>query len=378
MIIVSALVALIVATGVIVCADDNSTSANPSMSINSIDVSGISVIEQPTKDYDIVIFGTTIPESVVSTISLPTANMVSLAQYDSNKPILSIMCESWLVKDDVDSIKLAKDMLSNGSAVAVLNSSFDWKQLDVSMSIPMGQANVVAVFPTTSGTSSFSCICDSDEDAMNRLMKWADSTIRDDNLSVMSSKNYDADFESIHDYQSSGYGWTSVRTIYYKLTDNSDEYDYYLGEYNVSMEPDSGSFVSGLDVQSSMDNGIMLRHGPTTTQGTSTAGVDLTYSAGASGLSVGVGASWTYSVQDIIVYDHTSVRNNILDIDHDVAESKAVGKTTCTVEPGKLVRVSASDSYHSVDTYKSQFCHQYFGMYSAYNDTSASYEIIFR
>ena len=175
---VSALVALIVATGVMVCADDNSTFANPSMSINSIDVSGISVIEQPTKDYDIVIFGTTLPESVVSTISLSTTNMVSLAQYDSNKPILSIICESWLVKDDVDSIKLAKDALSNGSAVAVLNSSFDWKQLDISMSIPIGQANVVAVFPTPSGTSSFSCICDSDEDAMNRLMKWADSTIK--------------------------------------------------------------------------------------------------------------------------------------------------------------------------------------------------------
>ena len=97
---------------------------------------------------------------------------------------------------------------------------------------------------------------------MNRLIRRADSILQSEpSASVESNREYDADYESIHDFNSSGYGWTSIRTLYYKLIDDSSTYDYYLGEYVVSMEPDSGSFNSGLDVESSMTDGKMLKHG---------------------------------------------------------------------------------------------------------------------
>lgn len=96
-----------------------------------------------------------------------------------------------------------------------------------------------------------------------------------------------------------------------------------------------------------------------------------------SGPSTSIGMSWSYSISDIEVYNRTSVHNNVLDIDHDINESKNVGKTTCTVEPGKLVRVDEGAGYHSTDTYKAQFCHKYFGIYGAHNDTASSYVINF-
>lgn len=78
-----------------------------------------------------------------------------------------------------------------------------------------------------------------------------------------------------------------------------------------------------------------------------------------------------------VVKNYTSVVDNILDIDHDIDESTNVGKTTCVVEPGKLIRIDQSSDYVGVDTYKAQFCHKGIIGFKDYNDNEQSYDVVF-
>ena len=167
------------------------------------------------------------------------------------------------------------------------------------------------------------------------------------------------------------------RSFYYKLTKNDDRYDYYLGEYSAAIQPQSGSYGSGLDVKSTMNGGTMLKHGPYTTPGTTSKSVDLTYTIGLDGASYSIGSSWSYTMSDLVVKNYTSVVDNILDIDHDIDESTNVGKTTCVVEPGKLIRINQSSDYAGVDTYKAQFCHKGIIGFKDYNDNEQSYAVVF-
>ena len=68
----------------------------------------------------------------------------------------------------------------------------------------------------------------------------------------------------------------------------------------------------------------------------------------------------------------------MLDIRHNIDESKNVGSSTYFVEPGKLIRVDEGEAYVGVDTYKSQFCHKKILVgFCGYNDVSMSYAISF-
>ena len=66
------------------------------------------------------------------------------------------------------------------------------------------------------------------------------------------------------------------------------------------------------------------------------------------------------------MYNYSSITTKKLDIRHNVAETKPVGTTTFFAEPGKIVKLTAGNTYTSTDTYKSQFCHKILGCYVQY------------
>ena len=175
------------------------------------ELQSVYVTSQPDKSYDVVVFGTSSQCVAVESSIAGFVQNQPIVSYSSNKPILGLIYEGWIKENPVDAPNIIKKLVDEKSAVAVVNAPFDWGSLGISMSYPHS-ANVVSVVKTNTGTSSYSCICDSDEEAMSRLMAWSDSIFAS-SVEPMSSQNpYDAVYESIHDYESRGYGWTSIRS----------------------------------------------------------------------------------------------------------------------------------------------------------------------
>lgn len=74
----------------------------------------------------------------------------------------------------------------------------------------------------------------------------------------------------------------------------------------------------------------LLAYGPTTTTGSTSFGVELS--------SSGVGASWGYSVSDVVAYDRSTPSQNLAAWEHNINTTTASGRNTVTVSPGILIR----------------------------------------
>lgn len=350
-----------------------------SESIESVYSEEVNAIFIPSKSFDVIILGEGTSSSGIQSEILGMQDAVLMDPGASVKQKLVVITDDWVLKEGVQAESTINRLIDTGSVVSLINTNIDWSKLTFPISYP-DQATAYAMKKTPTGIACYSVICDSDSDATARLMNWSESS---DSVqeSYAAASNYELPegelLFSEHEYQSSGYGWTSVRTIYCKLSENDSEYDYYSAHYHATMEPDSGSFNSGLDFKSVMNGGMMLKHGPGTSQGVTTVGTDISYSVGTDGISFTRGMSWEYSIPDVVVMNYTSVVNNILDIRHDVNEEKLVGSTSFFAEPGKLVKIPSSQSYSGTDTYKSQFCHKTLGVFCAYNDVSKDYNVQF-
>lgn len=130
----------------------------------------IFLLSQPEKPYDIIVFGSESQCSAMGTVSEPVG-LQSLEQYGGDRPFLAVMNKEWV---DSGTAELVREIFDMNSAVAVVGSSFDWSSAGISMTYPLS-ANVVSVVKTDLGTSSFSCICSLDNEAMSRLISWSDS-----------------------------------------------------------------------------------------------------------------------------------------------------------------------------------------------------------
>ncbi len=341
---------------------DNST-------LDQVSISSVSGIEitNTSKPYNIIVLGDlNSATSIKNAISSKPA--MALNQNISSKTNLVFMTENWsqqnqnIVTDTIDSV------VKSGFTIAILDKDIDWDSLDVS-TIREKNAVITCVRTTENGYSFYNVTCEDQDVAIQKTLDWMDSEVNSV-ASDIPRGEIGSEYLSKSDFESVTYGWTSVRTTYYKLVDTNTTRDYYAGHYFVSMQPNEGSYNSGLDVKSD-SNGNILQYGPHTTSDESTYSVNLEVNSGLLGTTFTAGASWSYTLPDIVVRDYTSVVNSILDVRHDISEDKMVGYTTCTVEPGQLVYVEEGEGYYSTDTYKVQYCHHHgiFG-YWQYDDRS--------
>ena len=328
-------------------------------------------------EYDACIVGVTEDVDAASKLFIEATDATKSDTTTTGKPVMYLMVDGY-DRCSSDLTSYFSKIINDKDVLAFFNTYVDWSQIEFPKSYP-ASATAYAIRLTDFGTSCFSTVVGNLDEAMDDLATWADSRSEENELlySVASSTDYDEIYLSSHEYDSSGYGCTSVRTIYTMLSDSGTGLDYYAASYFVTLESNDSSYNSGLDVKSEMSEGTMWRYGPTATSGTSTAGVNVSASVGSSGVSYTVGSSWSYSIPDVVVSDYSRPSVNTLDIRHDINESANVGRGSYSVEPGKLVTVENGQGYNGVDTYKSQFCKHYWFGFGAFNDVSVSYSINF-
>lgn len=154
------------------------------------------------------------------------------------------------------------------------------------------------------------------------------------------------------------YGWLNITTCYFPLVEDNARYNYYYTRYDMQSVPDSNRYTADLNVKATLgDTCTILDYAPTTTEGQTTIGVDL--SLNSDGV-IGAGLSWSYSSNDVKVRDESNVATNLFYIKHDINEYAAVGSNTYKAQPGKIVRVDCQSfamtgSYASVDEYEIVF-----------------------
>ncbi len=323
--------------------------------------------------FDVFIVG--YEESVDDVYDLVIQNTSFNKSADKTEKTLFVFTEGY--SNYIGLEKTISDAVQNADLISFAFTDVDWNLITYPNSHP-DESDIFALFVDDFGSSSFSRVGFERSYSIGELLSWACDPL----ISFGGSRDIPASVESTyysnHDYNSSGYGTTSVRTVYIKYSETDTDYDYYSGHYFVSMQSNSSSYNSGLDVKSAMSYGTMMRYGPTATSGQTTVGVNTSLSVGLSGIDYVFGSSWSYSISDVIVMDYTLVVNNTLDIRHNVNEAANVGTGTYSVEPGKLIIVDDGDGYTSIDTYKTQFCKKdFFGNYSAYNDVSVNYYVSF-
>lgn len=333
---------------------------------------------QTEKNYDVVILGSDSSAAFLVNSFGTTPSTVVSQSIDQSKQQLVIMTDDW-VSHNADSSDVFNNILEQGNIVSLFNTSIEWSNIAYPISYPVETPVAYAMVVISGISYCFSELDCSVDEALESLITWTDSKSAENHDILMDAgEHLGTGVETNDTYKSKGYGKTTIRSVCYKLEDYSDEYDYYHAKYYAEMVPNDKSRNSGLDIKSEMSNGMMMTHGPGTTSGTLTATVNTSISIGTDGGSFTIGESWSYAIPDVVVMDRTDTELNILDVRHEVDESRNVGKTTFFAQPGKLIKIDSSETYHSTDTYKTQFCHKSFNnSYNAYNNVSKSYVVQF-
>lgn len=125
----------------------------------------------------------------------------------------------------------------------------------------------------------------------------------------------------------------NVNTDYFALNEDNHQYNYFYTHYCIQSVPDDGCSTADLNVYTKLGEECrILDYAPTTSSGTSTAGVDLGVSSDG---VISANISWSYSVSDVEVIDRSNFGTNEFRINHDLNEDSNVGSNTFMAEPGK-------------------------------------------
>lgn len=147
------------------------------------------------------------------------------------------------------------------------------------------------------------------------------------------------------------YGKLNVISEYYQLiNDGSSNYNWYVGRlrlesvagysaYGSDWKTDEMTIRADVDADPWQPDNVLIDRDPTTTSGTTTAGVSVGVVMGESGAMVTASVSWSYSVSDVQVIDEGDFSQQLARWRHNVDPDKNVGKYTYIAEPGLCVRV---------------------------------------
>lgn len=241
--------------------------------------------------------------------------------------------------------------------------------------------------PITGSQYCMSVVCDDMDEALLRAYNWADNMISENSTSSSNGDETNASwsrygcetFYQCINKDNKDFGWANIRTHYYKLSDVSDNYEYYYTHFKLDIIPNENRLTGNhpiaiadstirSDVKADPTYGKyqeMMCYDPMGDSGITNSSAKINLSFGASfkpgtqpGVSGSVGISWSYSVSDIVVHDKSLIGEK-LEIWHDINENAAVGKTTCVIEPGHVVRCKNIDGgdgkYHATDKYEIVF-----------------------
>lgn len=159
------------------------------------------------------------------------------------------------------------------------------------------------------------------------------SGINESSILSSQSNNYEwgSEYESSYDGYLDNFGWMNIRTLYFTLEEDNEDYNYYQAHYFIQGVPNNKRAIADIYLDNTLqhDNAEIRRYGPTTSGGTTTVGIDLSVAID----GVSVGTNWSYAVADVVIKDHSNLATNTLDIWHDVNEREDVGMNTYYVEP---------------------------------------------
>jgi hypothetical protein len=147
----------------------------------------------------------------------------------------------------------------------------------------------------------------------------------------------------------SPYGKINVWTHYDQvLNDGNGSYDFWNIAFQLQSVPGSIAFGSAwhtadmwnsVDVNAKNSRFFLVTYSPTSTQGTSTVGVNVGFTSSVTGPSATIGASWSYAISDVVVHDQSDFGNGVVSWWHDVNENATVGNSTYLIQPGASIRV---------------------------------------
>ena len=212
--------------------------------------------------------------------------------------------------------------------------------------------------PNSNVVSCYGVECDDMDVSYQKMGQWIEDIETNSILDDEGIPNYSKAVVSEHDKQCGGRGWMNIQTVYYLLEQNVDDYDYWVAKYYIESVPTSGNHTTKLKVETDFSNsdkidGHLLRHGPNTTSGSSSASVGLSFDPLPS-FSIG----WEYSTTDVNVINNSNIATDYFSITHTIDRDSSASTNTFFCEPGALMKCKIGDheySYYNIDIYSVTF-----------------------
>ncbi len=212
--------------------------------------------------------------------------------------------------------------------------------------------------PNSNVVSCYGVESENTDTSYQKMAQWVEDIETNSVLDDEGIPDYSKAVVSDYNKQCGNRGWMNIQTVYYLLEQNVDDYDYWVAKYYIESVPTSGNHTTKIKVETNFDNsdkteGHLLRHGPNTTSGSSSASVGLSFDPLPS-FSIG----WEYSTTDVNVLNNSNIATNYFSITHTIDRDSNASTNTFFCEPGALMKCKFGDheySYYNIDSYSVTF-----------------------
>ncbi|OPY26869.1 MAG: hypothetical protein A4E31_01351 [Methanomassiliicoccales archaeon PtaU1.Bin030] len=160
-------------------------------------------------------------------------------------------------------------------------------------------------------------------------------------------------------------GWINLVNAHYELNnDQTTTYDFWMSDFYLETVPKwdpnrystSDSVIRGNVAYSGQQN---VRYDfDQSSQGQSTTSIELGFSyLSDGGMTIGINAAWSYTVQDVVLVNNCNMGARIYDWWHNLDESKLVAHSTYCANPGMVTRISSGATFYINENRAVTFCH---------------------
>lgn len=317
-------------------------------------------------DVPVVVLGNDYDQSLEQTVQNDVLHVDNVSSITERSLVL--VDTNWFVNNS-NSNEEIRDLIDYGSIVTTLSSYVFTNENSVLPVRAFSQdADFYAMYYDYSNGRyvCYSSSSSSADTSIVRAMNWIDQRLNSETgpvelkpprIQSTEISDWGDELEYFSDKALDNYGWMNVRTIYFQLQENNPDSNYYQAHYLLQGVPNNKRAIADMYNSNTLqnENAHLIRYGPTSTSGTSSASVDLSF--GLDGINIS--CSWDYAIPDVVVKDHSNLAFNKFDISHDVNERGNVGMNTYYVEPGIIVKVDCNGgdgSYNETDNYSIRFC----------------------
>ena len=308
-----------------------------------------------------------------------------------------IIDKSWVSSNEIQNVKTnVKHLLTTGSPVLYVGDSSDLlKDPEInSGSWDFSDDGVMYglwIDESTGISYSYSVTCKNINDAIAKAYVWADNILTKDSIQkssnsangpywkMVATATKDVECRGTVFTQDVQFGWYTVDTFYetvmdrpvQEISNSKPYYTYYITNYIIHVIPNSSFCTSGVEVYNDIGGSNTQRdqdlvdYGPSTTIGLTEVSYEIGFSIGYDGLQFSGSKSYSYSIADITVHDHSNKVTEVFNISHDVNENTAAGRDTINLKPASLVSVKSTYDnigggyYKAVEEYKVTMCKSY-------------------